>query len=604
MNGESVISKREWAFFALRWVMPVTLGMSIYFGDPLPQPFAISLVGIAGLAALVNLVILALLVTENWLPFFPLPVIVLDALLVIVLMYFGDPGLFWLGALPALMMGLFSDWIESLLLGILMGIGMAVAQGISGPPLDLPSIVLGLLAIPVLGPTVAMMRRDDTEVIRMQEGLRLRGERANERAKQVARRATEYMRVIYEISEIMSASRLNPRRVLSAAIEVSIEGLLRLGMASPLFGAVLLFTATEDGTMLRIYQGSAGIPASHFKVFVPAESGALARTVTTAETIAIVDPGTDPELSQFEIFGRCKSALVLPLYFGMESYGVMVMGSLHGDAFKEVHTDLLRAVANQTSASLHNANMYVSLLEQRDRVVDVEKQARAQLAADLHDGPTQSVAAITMRLNYIRRLMEKKPEVAVSELYSIEDMARKATKEIRHMLFELRPKSLDDGIEAGLKQLAAKMEETYEQSVTIEVEPGIEELLDSQVTQTLFSIATEAVNNARKHAEAPVIRVYVGLDSGELVLLVSDEGKGFDVSAALETARSREGHLGLINLQERANLIGGQLEIDSAPDQGTRTTVRLPLSLLRLRREEHAYRQQASTDGLATTRPR
>jgi signal transduction histidine kinase len=302
-------------------------------------------------------------------------------------------------------------------------------------------------------------------------------------------------------------------------------------------------------------------------------------------------------VGQYNTLGKnCQTVLALPLRSGTESYGVMLIGAAAENAFDETQIDMMSAIANQASASLSAARLYITLLDQRDRMVDVEKIARAQLASELHDGPTQGVAAVSMRLNFIRKLMEKKPENAMDELFKIEDLARKTTREMRHLLFELRPMALEDGLATGLKQLAAKMEETYEQKLSIEVQPEAAELLDAQTTQILFSIVTETSNNARKHAQADLISVRVLLRDDALVLEIADNGVGFDVQKTLEAAKSRAGHLGLINLQERARFINGDLTIWSEPGNGSRTTVALPLAELRRRREESALREEASRD--------
>ncbi len=284
--------------------------------------------------------------------------------------------------------------------------------------------------------------------------------------------------------------------------------------------------------------------------------------------------------------------LCLPLNTGTDAYGVLMIGSQEQSAFKDQHVELMQAIANQAAASLQNAKLYVSLREQRDRIIGVEKSARAQLASQLHDGPTQSVAAIAMRLNYTRRLIEKKPEDAIAELYHVEDLARRTTAEIRTLLFELRPKSLEEGLGDALKQLALKTQETYSQAVEIEVIDGCDQLLDEQTAHTLFSIALETLNNARKHAQAEVIRMRLEARGNVMVMEISDDGRGFDVQTALDEARQREGHLGLLNLFERAALVEGQLDIQSQPGNGTRTTLLIPLEVLRLRKEEESQRSK------------
>ena len=103
-------------------------------------------------------------------------------------------------------------------------------------------------------------------------------------------------------------------------------------------------------------------------------------------------------------------------------------------------------------------------------MAEAQDEARRKLARDLHDGPTQSVSAIAMRVNFARRLMERDVAEAGEELYKIEDLARKTTKEIRHMLFTLRPLVLESqGLTAALQAMAEKVNETYNQNVIVEM---------------------------------------------------------------------------------------------------------------------------------------
>jgi signal transduction histidine kinase len=404
---------------------------------------------------------------------------------------------------------------------------------------------------------------------------------------------------VYELTDVLSASKLDPKRVLRAAVSFGLEGLERVGVPSPLYGAVLLFANAEEGVdpVLRIAQASMSVAPADALAVIPGVEGLIADALQAAEPLVSHAPDVDAELRRFESFGSCSTVVCLPLRSGNESYGVMLVGSPHDNAFGEMHLEMIRAVANQAASSLNNARLYGSLLEQRDRLVEVEKATRAQLAGELHDGPTQGVAAITMRLNYIRKLIEKKPERAVQELYQVEDVARRTTKEIRHMLFELRPKALEQGLKAGLEQLADKTKDTYDQNVELLVDDRADHLLDEQTTQTLFSIAVETVNNARKHAKADQIVIQLDVQQDMLVMKISDDGIGFDVEQALDDAAHREGHLGLLNLQERARLIEGILRIESAPGEGTCTTVAVPLEVVQHRKEEDR-RRRLEGDGL------
>src|SRR4029079_5669261 len=198
----------------------------------------------------------------------------------------------------------------------------------------------------------------------------------------------------------------------------------------------------------------------------------------------------------------CKATMVLPLRAGFETYGVVIYGHPRASFFDDDQRALLVAVVNQAIIALQNAQLYRSLREEKERLIDVQEEAQKKLARDLHDGPTQAVAALAMRANFVRRLMDRDPKAASEELFKMEDLARKTTKEIRHMLFTLRPLILESqGLTAAVQQLAEKIKENHNQEVIVESEPDLDERLEISYQGVLFYIIEEAVNNARKHAQ-------------------------------------------------------------------------------------------------------
>src|SRR5512140_1429525 len=166
-------------------------------------------------------------------------------------------------------------------------------------------------------------------------------------------------------------------------------------------------------------------------------------------------------------------------------------------------------------------------------MVEVHEEARKKLARDLHDGPTQGVAAMAMRINIARRMLEKDPKAVAGELVKIEELAHRTTKEIRHMLFTLRPLILESqGLNAALKAMSDKMRETFNQNVIIDVNEPIAQQLDISKQGVIFYIIEEAVTNARKHANASNIWVRLRpIEQAVAVLEIEDDGVGFDVAA-------------------------------------------------------------------------
>jgi signal transduction histidine kinase len=308
------------------------------------------------------------------------------------------------------------------------------------------------------------------------------------------------------------------------------------------------------------------------------KQGIIAQALMTAEPALTNDPGRDPELSQLAAMHRCRQAIAMPLRAGFESFGVVIFASPAPDVYTVDYQDLLVALCNQAVVALQNARLYQSLMEEKERIVDVEEDARKKLARDLHDGPTQSIAAIAMRVNYVRTLQNQDPKLVADELGRIEELARRTTKEIRHMLFTLRPLILEtQGLRAALEQYIVKKVETDpEPAMHFEAQSGVDRALGKDAQGIIFYIIEEAISNARKHARANNIWIRLRQERGVFTAEVQDDGRGFDLDGVMDNYGQR-GSLGMINMRERSELAGAEFQLYTAPGQGTRVvlTVRL-----------------------------
>lgn len=275
--------------------------------------------------------------------------------------------------------------------------------------------------------------------------------------------------------------------------------------------------------------------------------------------------------------------------------GVIATWSYRPNAFTDRELGLLSAIATQAAMALRNAALYQTVLAEKERAIEAQEQARRALARDLHDGPTQVVSALSMHLDFCQQLLERKPEQLAGELRLAKELARQAVDEIRTLLFELRPLILETeglipAVRVFLKRRQRDVAGTARLSLNIhplDQNDAISEMED-KVELALFAITQEAVNNALKHAQAANIVVEVGETPSEIFVAVSDDGNGFDVAAAREQSLKR-GSLGMVNLRERAELIGGELTLQSKPGRGTRVAIRVPKS-----REERQKRRGAT----------
>ena len=387
---------------------------------------------------------------------------------------------------------------------------------------------------------------------------------------------SERMRAIYELTSTMTAT-LSYKRVLDSALDMGYTALnadMEAGDDGTLVSAVLLF----KGDKLRI--GSARrFTNADMKVALLGAEGLLKRVFDEGEPVLSTDIGYDPELSHIVALRSCTSAYCFPLRSGFNVYGAMLFAHPDPQYFNNDRVNMLDIIGRQAVVAIQNARLYQDLVEEKNRMVEVHEEARKKLARDLHDGPTQSVAAMAMRINLARRMLQKNVKSADEELVRLEDLAHRTSKEIRHMLFTLRPLILESqGLGPALQAMAEKMGETFSQKVVVNVEAKLTDQLEMGKQGVIFYIVEEAVNNARKHANAPTIGVRLGqLEPGIALLEIADDGIGFDVKA-VNTAYDQRGSLGMVNLRERAELVNGLLNIDSAPGKGTRVQVYIPLT--------------------------
>jgi len=312
----------------------------------------------------------------------------------------------------------------------------------------------------------------------------------------------------------------------------------------------------------RMFDGKAGIIAQALEETRPVFGGAARN---------------DPEVRTIISFQNVRSMLCIPLRAGFDNYGVLLFGSEAKNAFNEDQMESLRIIGTQATVALQNAVLYQGLMEEKERIIELQEDARKDLVRDLHDVPTQTISAVAMRLGIIPKILERDPEKVPGEIEEIRNMTLRATEEIRHVLFKLRPLVLESrGLSAALQQLADKMAQTYRQPMKTYVEQQVEHLLDVTQQGAIFYLIEEAANNARKYAEADMIRASVTVQEESIVVRIADNGKGFDVDDVTGDYDER-GSFGMVNMRERAELLDGILDVKSVPGKGTQITAFIPV---------------------------
>ena len=211
------------------------------------------------------------------------------------------------------------------------------------------------------------------------------------------------------------------------------------------------------------------------------------------------------------------------------------------------------------------------------KVLVAQEEERKRLARDLHDDTAQSLLLLTHRLDALASDPKNKLSKRVEEkLTSLHDLAVKTLDRLRLYAQELRPAILDDlGLEAALQWMADKIITEDWIDVDVHLDMQAHEL-SHEAQLTLFRIAQEALVNIKRHAQASEVVIRLEATAGKLTMVITDNGKGFKVPMPLSELGSTD-KLGLIGMQERAQLLSGSLNIQSELGKGTAIIVEVPL---------------------------
>ena len=262
-------------------------------------------------------------------------------------------------------------------------------------------------------------------------------------------------------------------------------------------------------------------------------------------------------------FSYIRTWMAIPLSHKEQVLGMLTLSSLEPNYYTTRHASLALAIANQAAVALENARLY----EQAQELAALEERQR--LARELHNSVSQALYGITLGTHTARTLLERDPSKVAEPLDYVLSQAEAALTEMRALIFELRPESMEtEGLVAALSRQGAALHARHEIEVSTELcdEPD----LPLKVKQELYRVAQEALHNTVKHARAKKVNLRIRVDTEGVLLEVCDDGVGFD------TTRSFPGHLGLHSMHERIARLSGTLQIESRPGKGTCIRVKLP----------------------------
>jgi len=288
-------------------------------------------------------------------------------------------------------------------------------------------------------------------------------------------------------------------------------------------------------------------------------------TIGTALHLSYVSLEFGSEDKQRFIFGSNSDSIAIheiPINYLNEPLGTLLVSnrSLSDDV-----RSVLQECAQQIGVALYVVQLTDVLQTSRERAIIAREEERRRIRNDLHDGLAPALSSFQLQLSAIRKLMSQNPEKAEKMIAELGTDLREATAEIRRLVYDLRPPMLD---ELGLIKALSNMKLTGS-SLRLEVAaPDPMPELSAATEVAIYRIATEAVHNVVKHADAATCTIGITIDTDTLTLTITDDGQGIPAG--------HQSGIGTQSMRERAAELGGTFSVRPAEPNGTRIKVRLP----------------------------
>lgn len=359
------------------------------------------------------------------------------------------------------------------------------------------------------------------------------------------------------------AGTLTTTRELSQALEVICKTITEL------FGAQLALIALkeEDSGELKGlygYERTCGAISYATELALPGDMMPYLLENGTGRPTIFTNIQNMPFSEQIQGYikeNHLQSGLIMPLSYQGVNQGILIVTKDESDiTFTRSEIDLAETIAKDISTAIENEN-----LNKKAQLAAVGAE-RQRMARDLHDSVSQLIYSLTLLCSGWETMARQgtldNPADSFRQLGAV---GQQALREMRLLIDNLRPSILDEeGLVMALQQRLDSVERRANIDAQLTVQGSLEDL-PKKMEYELFNIAQEALNNSLRHSNAESIKVQIEENQGKMVLIVEDDGKGFNPSA-------RHTGMGLQNMQERAQSIGGELFINSEVGHGTRVT--------------------------------
>ena len=371
---------------------------------------------------------------------------------------------------------------------------------------------------------------------------------------------------------------------LDTVLRVALDNVLDIMNGT--IGGILLLDEPTQMLSYRVHKGLSTRYVEEMRLHLG--EGIAGRVAQNGKSILLEDISTDPRVAHRDLVTTegLKAFISVPLRAKDKTLGVINIASRMPRSFTTDDMHLLHSIGDQLGVAVEEAKLYEGLRKGREmyrklarQVLLTEEEERRRIARELHDETSQTLAGLVLNLQVLIEMAEtagiQEPEFK-ARLKKTQSLAVQMSTEVGRLIADLRPSVLDTlGLFPAIRQYAETNLTSLGINVAFEFE-GIGRFLPPEVESGLFRWAQGAIGNIIQHSQAKRATISLKLEEGELVLYISDDGRGFDVSQITEIEESGRG-AGLVGMKERVKLLGGDCSVQSQPGQGTIVTARVPM---------------------------
>jgi signal transduction histidine kinase len=372
---------------------------------------------------------------------------------------------------------------------------------------------------------------------------------------------------------------------LDAILRVALDNVLEIMNGA--IGGILLLDEQNQTLSYRVHRGLSNRYVEEVRSRLG--EGITGRVAQSGRAVLLEDISTDPRVKYPDLVSKegLKAFISVPLRAKDKVLGVINIASHTPRRFTRNDMHLLHAIGDQLGVAVEQATLHERLNKARGRyrrlaqqTLVAEEDERRRIARELHDETSQTLSGLTLQLQALVEMAEmsgNQDAEFMAGLKKVQSLAVQVHREVSRLIADLRPSLLDTlGLVPAIRQYAETSLRPLGINVSIETK-GVERRLPPGVETGIFRVSQGAIGNIAQHSKAKNATVILEYRYDELLLRVSDDGQGFDVSKITDIEESGRGR-GVFSMRERVGFLGGTASIESQPGQGTTAWARVPIS--------------------------